>query len=322
MQLVSIIIVTYNNLQTATISCLESLFLETDCMDFEVIVVDNNSTDGTQRFLKELESREPRLKVVLNSENRGFAGGNNDALRIAHGDILVLLNNDTRVTRGWLTRIVEALEEEPSIGMVGPATNAAGNEQNIFISGTLPEEIIFEGALWKQKSNGDSFTTNKLCFFCVAFRRDLLGKIGMLDESFGLGFYEDDDYCLRVKKAGYSLKCLEDVFVYHQGSVSFSAFPRRTKELLKRNKRLLESKHGIVYSQTHPRDRQLDLVESYLDRLEASGFDEDVWYRVVRRLSLAKALKPKGLLKKFSFCQRLHKIQKRARAFDSQKEIL
>lgn len=321
MQLVSIVIVTYNGLQVATISCLESLFLETNGMDFEVIVVDNNSTDGTQRFLEELASRESRLKVVLNTVNRGFAGGNNDALQVACGDILVLLNNDTRVTRGWLTRIVEVLTEDKSIGMVGPATNSAGNEQNIFISGTSPEEIISEGALWKQKSQGDGFTTDKLCFFCVAFRRDLFEKIGMLDERFGLGFYEDDDYCIRVKRAGYSLKCLEDVFVYHQGSASFSAFPRRTKELLRCNKELLESKHGIVYSQAHPRDRQLDLVESYLDRLEANGFDEDIWYRIVKRLSLVKALKPKGFLKKLRFYKRLHKVQKRASTFDSQKEI-
>jgi GT2 family glycosyltransferase len=321
MRLVSILIVTHNGLKTATIPCLESLFLETDNIDFEVVIVDNHSTDGTQRFLEELASREPRLKIVLNSTNRGFAGGNNDALRVARGDVIVLLNNDTRVTKGWLTRIVETLAKNTSIGMVGPVTNSAGNEQNIFISGTSPEKIISEGLMWKQKGLGDSFTTDKLCFFCVAFRRDLLEKIGMLDERFGLGFYEDDDYCIRVKKAGYSLKCLEDVFVYHQGSASFGSFPRQTKELLKRNKKLLESKHGVVYSQAHPRDRQLDLIESYLDRLEANGFDERIWYRVVNRLYLVKTLKPKGLLKKFRFCQRMHNVQKRVRIFDPQEEI-
>jgi Predicted glycosyltransferases len=321
MKQASIIIVTYNGLKTATIPCLESIFLDPDVINFEVIVVDNNSTDGTQHFLGELASRESRLKVVLNAENRGFAGGNNDALRVAEGDIIVLLNSDTLVTKGWLSKIVGALTEDKSIGMVGPITNSAGNEQNIFISGASPEEIISEGTVWKLNSQGDSFTTDKLCFFCVAFRRDLFEKIGMLDERFGLGFYEDDDYCIRVKKAGYSLKCLEDAFVYHQGSASFNAFPRRTKELLKRNRRLLESKHGHVYSQAHPRDRQLDLIESYLDRLERNGFDEGIWYRVVKRLSLVKTLRPKGFLKKIRFSTRLHKVKNRARIFDSQKEI-
>src|ERR1019366_4801858 len=111
----------------ATMPCLESIFSKTDYSDFEVIVVDNNSTDGTPLYLEELACREPRLKVVLNTVNRGFSGGNNDALQNAQGDIVVLLNNDTLVTGGWLTRIVETLTGDPSVGMVGPVTNSSGN---------------------------------------------------------------------------------------------------------------------------------------------------------------------------------------------------
>ena len=318
---VSIIIVTYNGLQRATIPCLERLFCETDNSDYEVIVVDNNSTDGTSLYLQELACREPRLKVVLNSINRGFSGGNNDALQNAQGDIIVLLNNDTLVTKGWLTRIVDTLTGDPSVGMVGPVTNSAGNEQNIFITASSAEEILSEGILWTQKGSKDCFATEKLCFFCVAFRRNLLEAVGMLDEAFGLGFYEDDDYCIRVKKAGYSLKCLEDVFVFHQGGATFNSFPRKTRELLKRNKRLLESKHGITYFQAHPRDRQLDLIESYLDRLEANGFDESIWYRVVNRFNLAKTLQPKGILKKLRFFRRMRHVKNRARTFDTQEEM-
>jgi GT2 family glycosyltransferase len=322
MQRVSIIIVTYNGLHGATKPCMESIFSETDYSDFEVVVVDNNSTDGTPLYLEELACREPRLKVLLNTINRGFAGGNNDALQIAQGDIIVLLNNDTLVTSGWLTRIVYTLTDDSSVGMVGPVTNSSGNEQNIFISATSTEDIILEGIRWKDNGAGDSFLTEKLCFFCVAFRRKLLEEVGMLDEKFGLGFYEDDDYCIRVKKAGYYLKCLEDVFVFHQGSASFNSFPGKTKELLRRNKRLLESKHGITYFQAHPRDCQLNLIDSYLDRLETSGFDEGVWYRVVKRFSLAKTLQPKGILKKLRFFRRVRRLQNRARIFDPQKEML
>lgn len=322
MKQASIIIVTHNGMDKATIPCLESVFRETDYDDFEVIVVDNNSSDGTQIFLKDFACREPRLKVVLNTINRGFSGGNNDALQIARGDIITLLNNDTRVTRGWLTRIVETLTDDMSIGMVGPVTNAAGNEQNIFISATAAEDILSEGVLFSQMGTGDGFLTEKLCFFCVAFRRNILEAVGMLDEAFGLGFYEDDDYCIRVKNAGYSLKCMEDVFVYHQGGASFNSFPGRTKELLKHNKRLLESKHGITYFQAHPRDLQLDLIESYLDRLETGGFNESLWYRMLHRFSLVKTLQPKGILKKIRFFLRMRTLQNRVRIFDPKKEML
>ncbi len=320
MHRVSIVIVTYNGLEKATRPCLESIFRDTDHPDLEVIVVDNNSTDGTPGFLASLATHESRLRAILNKDNRGFAGGNNDALRIAKGDIIVLLNNDTLVTPGWLSRIVDVLSENSTAGMVGPVTNSAGNEQNIPVSSLAPEDVISEGIIWNQMGSGDSFQTDKLCFFCVAFRRDLLQEVGMLDEQFGLGFYEDDDYCIRVKNAGYSLRCLEDVFVYHQGSASFTAIPRRTKELLKRNKRLLEAKHGISYVQRHPRDRQLDLIESYLERLETSGFDEGVWYRLDRRLDLATQLMPRGLVKRFFYFRRLLKARNRARTFESHEE--
>lgn len=321
MQKVSILIVTYNNLESATIPCLNSIITETNHLNYELIVVDNNSSDGTQQFLAELASREPCLKVVLNSENRGFSGGNNDALRIAQGDILVLLNNDTRVTDGWLNRISDVLNSDYSVGMVGPVTNSAGNEQNIFISGTSPEEIISEGILWTQNGVGDSFITDKLCFFCVAFRRDLLETVGMLDENFGLGFYEDDDYCLRVKNAGFLLKCLEDVFVYHHGSATFNSIPRQTKLLLKRNKALLEAKHGFTYSQAHPRDRQLELLATYLERLETIGFDEGLWYRLHRRMTLAKQLNPRGLFKRFYYYKKLRHVSRRIQALAKHWEL-
>ena len=86
----SIILVTYNNLYEATVPCLESIFRHTGNEDYEVIVVDNNSSDGSPGYLTELSGREPRLRCVLNTVNRGFAGGNNDGIRAASGTIGVL----------------------------------------------------------------------------------------------------------------------------------------------------------------------------------------------------------------------------------------
>jgi GT2 family glycosyltransferase len=304
----SIIIVTYNSLHETTVPCLDSIFKHTGNEDYEVIVVDNNSSDGTPTYLTEQALREPRLRCVLNTVNRGFAGGNNDGIRAASGRFLVLLNNDTQVSEGWLTGLRTSLQEDGSIGLLGPVSNAVGNEQKIFTSGVTPAEILAEGAAWVWHSRGDTFETERLGFFCVALRRETADKVGLLDEAFDLGFYEDDDYCLRMLKAGYRLICREDIFVYHRGSSSFGKAPRKTRELLKKNRRLLEGKYGIRYAPRHPRDRQLDLVESYLQEGEHTRSPESRRFKIENRMRIIKERMPRGFLKRWRFERRLRQV--------------
>jgi len=304
----SIILVTYNNLYEATVPCLDSIFRHTGNEDYEVIVVDNNSSDGSPGYLTELAGREPRLRCVLNTVNRGFAGGNNDGIRVASGTILVLLNNDTQVSEGWLAGLRASLREDGTIGLVGPVSNAVGNEQKIFTSGVTPADILAEGAAWVRHSRDDAFETERLGFFCVALRRETADTVGLLDVAFDLGFYEDDDYCLRVRKAVYRLVCREDIFVYHRGSSSFGKTPRKTRELLKKNRRLLERKFGIRYAPRHPRDRQLDLVESYLKEDELTRSAESRRFKIENRMRIIKELTPRGFLKRWRFERRLRQV--------------
>lgn len=305
---ISIILVTFNNLHEATVPCLDSIFRLTGEEDYEVIVVDNNSSDGTPAYLTERALREPRMRCVLNTVNRGFAGGNNDGIRAASGSVLLLLNNDTWVSEGWLTGLSASLREDCSIGLVGPVSNAVGNEQKIFTGGGAPAEILAEGAAWVRHSRGDTFETERLGFFCVALRRETADTVGLLDEAFDLGFYEDDDYCLRVRKAGYRLVCREDVFVYHRGSSSFGKTPRKTRELLKKNHRLLERKFGMRYSPRHPRDRQLDLVESYLAEGGHSRSQESRRFKIENRMRVIQEMMPRGILKRWRFERRLRHV--------------
>lgn len=306
----SIIIVTYNGLQEYTIPCLESIFRRTHGEDFEVVVVDNNSSDGTPSYLTELATREPHLKCVLNATNRGFAGGNNDGIRVATGSVIVLLNNDTQVSEGWLTTMRSALLADQSIGLLGPVSNAVGNEQKIFIQSSTPADILAEGEQWTRQAAGVFFETERLGFFCVALRRDLLETVGVLDEAYDLGFYEDDDYCIRVRQAGFRLICREDVFIYHRGSASFDKVPRRTKELLQKNRRLLEKKFGIRYNPRHPRDRQFELVERYLrEALNSPQQASALANRGRNRLQIARALMPRSWLKRLLFSRRLRFLE-------------
>ncbi len=176
----SIIVVTYNNLALTRL-CLESIVRNSDYPNYEVIVVDNNSTDETPEYLRRLAAQHSHIQIVLNSENRGFAAANNQGIERSSGERLVLLNNDTAVPPGWLSRLLRHLED-PSIGMVGPVTNFTGNEARVTVDyQTLGEmEVFAEELMWA--NSGCVADIHMLAMFCVAFGRDTHEKIGPLDE--------------------------------------------------------------------------------------------------------------------------------------------
>jgi GT2 family glycosyltransferase len=274
--------------------------------DFEVIVVDNGSTDETQAYLRSAMEREPRLRCVFNQSNRGFAGGNNDGIEIASGLFLVLLNSDCIVTGDWLKGLKEPLLEDRGIGLIGPVTNSAGNEQRIFTTGTTPDEIFEEGRTWVGNSAGARFETEMLGFFCVALRRDVLDRVGMLDEGFRLGFYEDDDYCIRARQAGYRLICAEDVFVFHRGGATFGRKAATgVRKLMKENRRRLALKHPFSGDPIHPRELQLRVMEGYLRQVLDGVLNTKQQYRISNRLRAIESQMPRGILKKRAFKKRL-----------------
>ncbi len=242
--LASILIVTYNNLDLNR-ACLESVFRDTEYPRFEVIVVDNASTDGTAAWLAEAASREPRLRVILNAENRGFAGGNNQALHAARGEFLCLLNNDTVVAPGWLSTLVRRLETSPRLGMVGPVSNMVGNQAIVKVSYRRMSGMRRWAGHYCRRHDGESVAMDMLGFFCVAMRRDVYEKVGDLDERFGLGYFEDDDYCRRVAAAGYAMCFVRDAFVHHHHGASFKLLGKAAHaEIFERNRQKYEEKWG------------------------------------------------------------------------------
>lgn len=304
----SIIIVSYNGLHETTAPCLESIFTNDDGSDFEVIVVDNNSSDGTVACLSDMMKREPRLKCIFNESNRGFAGGNNVGIKAASGEFLVLLNSDTLVTKGWLGGLIKPLSDDPSIGLVGPVSNKVGTEQMIFTSGETPEEILQEGLLWTERSRGSRFETEMLCFFCVATRRDVIEKVGVLDEDFELGYCEDDDYSLRVRSAGYRLVCAEEVFVYHKGGGSFGVDAARMS-LLERNRERFRKKHPGRHGTLHPYG-WMKIIEGYIDVALQTGMSADLQYRIENRMKTFESYRrPRRLRAKIKFCFRLRRLR-------------
>ncbi len=242
---IAVIIVTYNNLQETTKPCLASIFSAKTTTNFCVVVVDNKSNDDTVKYIANLYATEPRLLLVPSQSNLGFAGGNNIGIKSVKAGIYVLLNSDTLVTDYWLDRFLHFFNSHPEVGMAGPVSNFVGTDQMVDTSSPIVEEILQQGMDWATRCSGDYYYTNMLSFFCVAIRGDVLSEVGFLDESFGMGMFEDDDYCVRTLKNGYKLACIEDLFIYHKGSGSFNNVPNKiVKELFENNKSLYESKHG------------------------------------------------------------------------------
>lgn len=238
----SVVVVTFDNLVFNRL-CLESVLAVTAGTDAEIVVVDNGSSDGTREYLKELERRQPRLRAVFNSVNRGFAAANNQAIEVAAGEAMVLLNNDTIVPPGALERLLGYLDDE-TIGLVGPVTNRCGNEAQVEAPyQTLGEMLEFAEAR-AAEYEGQSFDIRVATMFCVAMRREVFAQVGKLDEQFGIGLFEDDDYSMQVRAAGYRVVCAEDVFVHHFGQASLGklASAGQYGELFHANRRRWEAK--------------------------------------------------------------------------------
>jgi GT2 family glycosyltransferase len=245
---VSIVVITFNNL-VFTRLCLESVLANTHYPDYEIIVVDNNSIDGTPSYLQELERLYPHVHVILNEYNRGFAPANNQGLALATGHILVLLNNDTLVPSGWLNRLVQYLEEDASIGLLGPVTNRIGNEAEIEVSYATYGEFVQFAHDYTRQHPGQTFEIHTLCMYCLAMRRDVYGHLGPLDERYEVGMLEDDDYSMRAHAAGYRVICAEDVFVHHFGGASFGNLVPTGEygSLIEANRRRFEEKWGVQW---------------------------------------------------------------------------
>lgn len=214
---VAIVMLTYNQLEY-TKQCLESIEKYVNPDNYELIIVDNHSTDGTVEWLKQQKG----IKLACNEENIGFTKGCNQGMRMAtEGTDLLLLNNDTLMMENTLLNLRLALYEEESIGAVGPVTNNVFSDQKLFLDYKTIEEHT-------QFANGNNIPCQggyegvvRLVGFALLIRRKAFEEVGYLDEAFSPGNYEDDDYCVSLFQHGYQLLIVKNAYIYHYGSVSF-----------------------------------------------------------------------------------------------------
>ncbi|MDR9856693.1 glycosyltransferase family 2 protein [Paenibacillus sp. VCA1] len=234
--LTSIIIPTFNGLPLLA-SCIESIRRYTD-VPYEIVVVDNASTDGTDEYC----AREGIVFASLPG-NEGFPKACNVGFKVARGDYLLLLNNDVTVTKNWLGNLLAAAESSPDVGLVGPVTNAASGIQKVELSFRDLPEFQRIAAANNRSDPARWLEVKRLIGMCMLLKRAALNRIGFFDEAFSPGHYEDDDYCHRARLAGYRLLLCRDVLVYHRGSASFSrSEPEKLQALIDRNHRLFMEK--------------------------------------------------------------------------------
>jgi GT2 family glycosyltransferase/tetratricopeptide (TPR) repeat protein/SAM-dependent methyltransferase len=262
--LTSIIIVTFNQIDY-TRQCVESIHWLTD-EAYELIFVDNGSSDGTVEYLDSLNG----VKVIKNAGNRGFPTAVNQGIAIAAGDQILLLNNDTIVTTGWLRRLLVALHSDPSIGLVGPCSNFVGSEQQIEVgydSLTGLDAFAWE---WGKANDGALAESQRLIGFCLLVRRALVESIGLLDERFGVGCFEDDDYCLRAIQAGWRAVIAGDTFVHHFGGRTFMGEGFDFAGIMRANEEQFCAKWGSNRAATGSRELQ---VSPSPERLRSLGLE-------------------------------------------------
>jgi GT2 family glycosyltransferase/glycosyltransferase involved in cell wall biosynthesis/SAM-dependent methyltransferase len=268
--LVSIIVVSYNSKEYLQ-PFLESLECSTGYPHYEVIVVDNNSSDGSQDFLRAYAELHRRIRLVLLDTNAGFAGGNNLGVREAQGEYLVLLNPDTILTWGWLDRLLRPLRADPAIGMTAPVTNFSGNQTKIntaYRNFTEMEQFARDRAV---REFGRTFDLGMAPLLCVALPRRVWEDAGELDVKFGIGTFEDDDFCLRVRQAGYRIAGVEDCFIHHFGNGSFRQLPHaESARLFEQNRNYFEAKWQVKWMGHKTRSGVLPPNEN--DRVNLSEF--------------------------------------------------
>lgn len=252
----SIVILTYNKLNY-TKHCVESIRNYTTKGTYELIVIDNCSNDGTKEWLR----KQKDIITIFNDKNFGFPKGCNQGIRISNGENILLLNNDVVVTENWLSNLTNCLYSLPVIGAVGPVSNVCPYYQSIETDYKSIAEMQNFARKYNISDNNKWEERLKLIGFCMLIKKEVVEKVGFLDERFSPGNYEDDDYSTRVRRAGYKLMLCGDTFIYHYGGASFKENNKYSK-LLKDNEIKFKSKWGFTSAKNMEINRKLvDLID-------------------------------------------------------------
>lgn len=230
-----IIIPVWNQLQY-TKGCLESLFKSTH-LPFRLIIVDNASDIATTQYLDQVKTeKSPQVSLIRNDKNLGFIKAVNQGIASSSAPYICLLNNDTVVTEGWLEQMIKVAESRKDIGIVNPNSNTLGCKPKKAQSiETLAGQL--------KDFSGEYSELAWACGFCMLIKREVMEKVGLLDEIYGLGTFEDADFSKKAQQLGYLCVCAKAAYVYHRERRSFIKFKKFNQDF-ERNRQIFHNKWG------------------------------------------------------------------------------
>lgn len=205
-----IIIPIWNQLES-TRECINAI-ARTTHYPHRLILIDNGSEPETRLYLEGLRAKDPAGVVLIrNQDNLGYIKAVNQGMRISDAPYVCLMNNDTIPGIGWLDKLTAFADKHDEVGLMNPLCNGH-------------QDLSIDEYAAKVAGNGDEFMEMNQCFgFCTLIRREVIDKIGYLDENFGMGGYDDTDYSKRAGLAGYRCASVHSSYVYHKEHVSFKA---------------------------------------------------------------------------------------------------
>lgn len=294
----SIIVLGYNRFHETSRRCLDSLDVARLAPDVEVILIDNGSSDDSAALSDHYCREHPRIRFLPSATNLGFAGGMNAGVEIAHGHYVLLANSDLVFPPGAVAALRCVVSAQPEVDVLGPITNAAGNAQALPALGSSEAQVLATAAHWQAEPVGHVYPIYRVDFFCVAVKRAVWQTLGGLDTGFGRGYYEDFDFSLRARAAGYRLALTEDVVIFHAGSQSFANIGTVQRTLIRRNKRRLQALHPRVCF-PHQREDNLDMLKQYAAVLREGYWNRGFEHRLALRVMEAKQNLPRSPVKRY-----------------------
>ena len=266
----SIVIVNWNT-RELLLRCLQSVYETAGCLEFEVFVVDNGSTDGSAAMVRE---RFPQVHVIANQENVGFAQANNQGIRQSHGRYVLLLNSDTETHPGALETLVDFMDAHPQAGAAGARLlNRDGTLQPschpMLTPGREFWRLLFLNCIWPRATypmqRWDLRTPREVEVIkgaCLILRREALDRVGLMDTRYFM-YTEEMDLCYRLRRAGWRLYWVPEAEVVHYGEGSTRQVAEAMYVQLYRSKAQFYRKTG---SEGRARLFKALLVLAYLPR--------------------------------------------------------
>lgn len=312
MELVTGIILSYQNFDQTTYHALESIRQQLSQRDFakwKFVCFDNGSSSECYGKLIDYQAQNPFFDLIRSDRNLGFAGGMNAAAKDPQSSWLMLINSDIRLPRGFLQRAERVLgSTKKNVGIVLPNSNAAGNAQYIHFNTNEPESVLEQASKIFAKETGHQLTTDRPDFCCALIRTDVWTLLDGLSLDYGLGYFEDHDFGERCKSSGFEIVISDDLFVFHAGSSSFKANSNQSS-LIKKNKEIFMRKFPSVRL-VHRREQVFVLIKNYLSIPRVSVVLNPIENtRCAVRLKTLASLAPRSPVRKICFALKIERLK-------------